>query len=157
MKHYEFRRQVAAQLCATATATATETETEITAPEKVISHVISEEPVTVSCNGLSFHQMSQVSGSDSSRFRPYCYVCIMYNERNSPCANKPRVSTFCRQCKLGFHPMCFTAYHNPDGLLDENLKAFMKSIHPAQHKYMFKKKKLDMMKESSYYFLKKDD
>ena len=36
--------------------------------------------------------------------------------------------------------MCFTAYHNPDGLLDENLKAFMKSIHPAQHKYMFKKK-----------------
>ena len=151
MKHYELRRQVAAQLCET------DTEIEITAPEKVIPHVISEEPVTVSCNGLTFHQTSQVSGSQSSRFRPYCYVCIMYNERNSPCANKPRVSTFCRQCKLGLHPMCFTAYHNLDGLLDENLKAFIKSIYPSQHKYMFKKKKSAMMKESSYYFLKKDD
>lgn len=152
LKHHEFRRQVAAQVCES------ESEIEITAPPKDIPHVIVEEPVPVSCSGLPHHQISQASGSQAKRFRPTCYVCLMHNQKNSTDAKNPRVATFCRECKLGFHPMCFTAYHNPDGLLDKDLKSFMKSINPPKNKkYLLNEKNLDAMKETPYHFVKKDD
>ena len=126
MKHYEFRRQVAVQLC--------ESKTEITEPENTIPYVIIEEPVPVCCNDLGKHQISQASGSVAKRFRPTCYACMMYKHENPSDAKYPRVVYFCRECKLAFHPMCVTAYHNPKSLNDDNLKSFMKSIHPPERK-----------------------
>ena len=112
MKHYEFRRQVAVQLC--------ETEMIITQPENTIPHVIVEEPVNLHCNDLGNHQILQVPVSQAKQFRPTCYVCMMY-KHDSPSDKKIRVAFFCRVCKLAFHPMCFTAYYNPEGLHDDNV------------------------------------
>ena len=41
-----------------------------------------------------------------------------------------KVNMMCRVYKLGFHPLCFTAYHNPDSVEDDEARTFLKDICP---------------------------
>ena len=83
---------------------------------------------------------------------------MMYKHEKPSDTKYPRVVYFCRECKLAFHPMCFTAYHNSESLHDDNLKSFMKSIHPPKSKkFHLKDESLEKVSDMPFYFLKKDD
>ena len=112
LTHSEFKRQLAEQLCvADSPISSTHIPTNLPGPV-----LITEEVST-----FHSHQMYQV---DSKKSRPTCYACTMAGKK------RVKVSMICKVCKLGFHPTCFTAYHNPDSVEDEELRTFLKRICP---------------------------
>ena len=86
---------------------------------------------------LHRHHISQIEGN---MFRPNCYVCTMYNCEHKNRKSKPRVNMMCLVCKLGFHPTCFTAYHNPNGVSNMQVRQFLRGINPPKENRLLKVK-----------------
>ena len=120
--HTEFRRLLAEQFCSCTDEL--ESPPPPTTPQPTGPALITDVEVP-----LHKHQMSQIEGNI---FRPSCYVCTMYECRHKKRKSKPRVNMVCLVCKLAFHPTCFTAYHNPDTVPNEDVCCFLRDINPPK-------------------------
>ena len=144
ISHAEFKRQIAELLCKEKLCKEKKaTETTNTPPIIPQPAVIVEADVP-----LTNHQISQIA---SKNFRPSCYVCKMYNTLHCETKPKPRINFVCTICNLAFHPTCFTAYHNPKTVDDDDVCKFLKDINPPMQKMQLKVKNMEMC---PFYFKK---
>ena len=119
--HTEFKRLLAEQFCS---GTGEVESPPQTPPEPPAPALIPDMEVP-----LHKHQMSQIEGNT---FRPSCYVCTMYECQHKTRKSKPRVNMVCLVCKAAFHPTCFTAYHNPDTVTNQDVRCFLRDINPPK-------------------------
>lgn len=56
-----------------------------------------------------------------------------------------KVNMICRVCTLSLYPTCFTAYHNPDSVEEEEARTFLKSFCPHAKRQEVNKKLKDNM------------
>ena len=112
LTHSEFKRLLSQKLCV-----ADNPISSNHIPTNLPGPVLIKEEVS----SLHSHHMYQV---DENQYRPTFYVCSMGIKK------RVKVNMICNVCEFGFHPKCFTAYHNPDSDEEEEARTFLKSVCP---------------------------